>query len=95
MSNMSYCRFQNTLQDFCDCRDALEELMNDPHAEPLSRDELVAAKQLAEQAQYFLEMIADYSGQSVEDMLDNESAQDAIELMNRDAAENESEEDCE
>lgn len=25
MSNMSYCRFENTLQDLLDCFDALEE----------------------------------------------------------------------
>ena len=26
MSNMSYCRFQNTLKDLRDCADALEEI---------------------------------------------------------------------
>jgi hypothetical protein len=26
MANMSYCRFQNTLHDFQDCYDALEEV---------------------------------------------------------------------
>jgi hypothetical protein len=95
MSNMSYCRFQNTLQDFCDCRNAMEDLMNDSRAQPLSRDELAAAKLLAEQAQYFLQVIADYAGQSVEEMLDNDSAQNAIEQANKDAANNECEDDFE
>jgi hypothetical protein len=26
MANMSYCRFENTLEDLRDCRDALSEL---------------------------------------------------------------------
>lgn len=28
MSNMSYCRFHNTLMDLQDCRDALDEMGN-------------------------------------------------------------------
>lgn len=43
MANMSYCRFQNTASDLRDCVEALEELVNDPEAEPLSRDEADAA----------------------------------------------------
>lgn len=30
MSNMSYCRFRNTLSDLQDCRDNLEDEMSDP-----------------------------------------------------------------
>jgi hypothetical protein len=41
MSNMSYCRFQNTLQDLRDCRDALQESFDD-----LSNDEKNAALEL-------------------------------------------------
>lgn len=42
MSNMSYCRFQNTLQDLRDCQQALQmDGMGD-----LSKEELSAAKSL-------------------------------------------------
>lgn len=41
MSNMSYCRFQNTLRDLEDCRDALQESFED-----LSDDEKNAALEL-------------------------------------------------
>ena len=44
MSNMSYCRFQNTLEDLQDCVDALDE-DTDPLAR-LSPEERVAAKRL-------------------------------------------------
>lgn len=44
MSNMSHCRFKNTLGDLRDCRDALSE-MNDFENE-LSQDEAKAAKSL-------------------------------------------------
>lgn len=44
MANMSYCRFQNTLQDLRDCLDALNE-MSDFEKE-LSEEEAAAAKRL-------------------------------------------------
>ncbi len=44
MSNMSHCRFRNTLSDLRDCRDALSEI-NDPEKE-LSKEEAAAAKRL-------------------------------------------------
>lgn len=40
MSNMSYCRFQNTLQDLRDCEDHLDDR--------LSEDEAKARKRLIE-----------------------------------------------
>ncbi len=40
MSNMSYCRFQNTLGDLRDCYEAL------PYPDDLSEDEKYAMKQL-------------------------------------------------
>lgn len=46
MSNMSYCRFQNTLNDLRDCEEALQELV-DGDAEGLSQYELPAAEELA------------------------------------------------
>ena len=44
MSNMSYCRFQNTLSDLRDCEDALDD-MEDPQEE-LSREEFRAFQAL-------------------------------------------------
>lgn len=46
MGNMSYCRFRNTVGDLVDCDDALDELLSGGAQEPLSRDELEAAKSL-------------------------------------------------
>ena len=42
MANMSYCRFQNTLEDLRDCRDAL----NENGLKDLSADEREAAELL-------------------------------------------------
>jgi hypothetical protein len=42
MSNMGYCRFQNTLSDLRDCLEALED------AKPLSPEEFRAAVSLRE-----------------------------------------------
>jgi len=44
MSNMSYCRFQNTLIALRDCGDALDEI--DGNLAELSKDEARAADQL-------------------------------------------------
>lgn len=44
MSNMSYCRFRNTLSDLRDCYEELGE-MNEPETE-LSEEELRAFKSL-------------------------------------------------
>lgn len=46
MANMSYCRFENTLADLDDCRDALEE---DP--EKLSDSEKAARYELIQTCQ--------------------------------------------
>jgi hypothetical protein len=42
MSNMSYCRFQNTVRDLADCQEALDE------CEVLSKDELSARHELVQ-----------------------------------------------
>lgn len=44
MSNMSYCRFHNTLKDLRDCVDALDEI--DYNIAELSKDEARAAAEL-------------------------------------------------
>lgn len=43
MSNMSYCRFQNTLSDLRDCKEALDDISD---LSELSDDEARAAKRL-------------------------------------------------
>jgi hypothetical protein len=44
MSNMAYCRFQNTLLDLKDCQEALNEIDGD--LTQISREEAKAAKSL-------------------------------------------------
>ena len=85
MSNMSYCRFQNTLADLFDCRQTLDE-MRHGNVDPLSRKELLAAKALAQEAADLLQLLADYAERSVEDLIDTEGFADAIEQINNDAA---------
>lgn len=47
MANMSYCRFQNTLNDFIDCVENLDNIS--------SKEEKSAAKGLYEYAQEYVE----------------------------------------
>lgn len=58
MSNMSYCRFQNTRNDFQDCRYAMEEILEGGE-EPLSGEELEAAKQLLDDAVEFVMLFSE------------------------------------
>lgn len=46
MSNMSYCRFENTSLDLADCNEALESLLNCEGGSSLSDRELQAAVRL-------------------------------------------------
>ena len=60
MSNMSYCRFENTLSDLLDCEGALHDLDydldgKDEHDEPLSKSEHRAAKQLLQECRSLAE----------------------------------------
>ncbi len=74
MSNMSYCRFQNTNSDLRDCESALESLINcDGEEEALSARELEAAKALVARCFDIASMIADASGYSVEELLDRDT----------------------
>jgi exonuclease VII small subunit len=49
MSNMGYCRFQNTLSDLRDCLEALED------GKPLSPEEFRAATRLREMCEEILD----------------------------------------
>jgi len=54
MSNMSYCRFENTSSDLQDCVSAMEEAETLKEMD-LSTYELSAMKRMAQTAQEFLE----------------------------------------
>ncbi len=62
MSNMSYCRFQNTKQDFEDCVDALEE-MEGGGLNKLSAEEKRAAERLAALAVRYIEAYESAAGE--------------------------------
>ena len=57
MSNMSYCRFQNTLQDLLDCYDHMSD-------QDLSEHERKARKQLLEVC---YQIVEDYQDEVEED----------------------------
>tara|TARA_R110001606_G_scaffold163394_1_gene307580 strand:- start:462 stop:680 length:219 start_codon:yes stop_codon:yes gene_type:complete len=67
MSNMSYCRFQNTTQDLQDCIDAVDTMINnkgkDEDGETLSRNEENAMIEMIEQAKYFSEIASELADQ--------------------------------
>lgn len=59
MSNMSYCRFRNTLQDLIACRDALDDIGG--NLAELSKEEAKAADALIRVCQYIAAGFDDYS----------------------------------
>ena len=54
MSNMSYCRFQNTFQDLRDCVQEMDDAYNIKDME-LSEDEARAMKQMYSWCERFIE----------------------------------------
>lgn len=65
MSNMSYCRFQNTLSDLADCAEAVEA------REELSREESRARRYLFEMMANMMEEIGvDLDRHSLDNALD-------------------------
>ena len=60
MSNMSYCRFQNTVLDLDECGDVLEELLGGD-SEALSEEELAASKRLVNKCIDILQLLCDQS----------------------------------
>lgn len=59
MSNMSYCRFQNTATDLDDCRDALDALVNCDDDASLSQEELRAAVRLVKTCAEIISLLAE------------------------------------
>tara|TARA_R110001632_G_scaffold52435_4_gene130049 strand:- start:135 stop:374 length:240 start_codon:yes stop_codon:yes gene_type:complete len=76
MSNMSYCRFQNTTQDLQDCIDAVEQLINtngfDEDGDTLSRRESEAMHEMIEQAAYYSQR-AEELAEMIEDKKNKEN----------------------
>jgi len=86
MSNMSYCRFQNTEKDLSDCAEALEGLLGtDPDMEPLSNAESRAAVNLASRCFDIAKLFADHFNTSVDELMDTNTdarIQSAIDAAN-------------
>ena len=61
--NMSYCRFQNTRIDLCDCVCALEDILEEDKtlADALSEDEQRAAAKLYRYAKEYIELYEELS----------------------------------
>ena len=81
MSNMSYCRFENTNNDLADCEDALEQMINDQTDElHLSDRELRAAQDLVARCLNIVTMIAEQTDKSLDDVMESHlhEAVDAI-----------------
>jgi hypothetical protein len=58
VSNMSYCRFRNTLADLRDCKADLETLLSEEERPSLGEEELSAAQQLVETCIEITAMVA-------------------------------------
>lgn len=83
MSNMSYCRFQNTVRDLSECQDALETLFGGE--EPLSKEELDAAKRLVACCANIIQLVGDQYGLDIDlDEFDNNS-DDILDEANNEA----------
>jgi len=67
MSNMSYCRFQNTLNDLRDCENSFDDIN--------SIEELVAAKRLLQTCQRIVDSI-DMGDLIMQEELYREEAED-------------------
>ncbi len=70
MSNMSYCRFENTSRDMCDCAGAVERII-DGTEEGLHGDELHAAESLIQTSIDMLSQLLDAAGldwEAIEDI---------------------------
>lgn len=66
MSNMSYCRFENTSGDLQDCINAVGEMIEGGH--DLRDQEQRAFARMIEQAVELLQLVGDAVGMSVEEL---------------------------
>lgn len=77
MSNMSYCRFENTDSDLGDCQDALEVLLRG-EGDPLSPRELEAAQSLVRRCLDVAMLLAERAELEVDDLNDKRRLADAV-----------------
>lgn len=70
---MSYCRFRNTDNDLADCQEALEELFAG-QLDPLSRDELRAAKNLVMRCLEIALGVADRADEDLDELQNHDIA---------------------
>lgn len=83
MSNMSDCRFRHIVTDLSDCEDAIDELFNGvtDDGQPLSDDELRAARQLVASCINIVTLVADMAHVDV----DLDAVEQSIETVLRKA----------
>ena len=62
MSNMSYCRYRNTLTDLGECASDIEDRINGCAKDELSREEFEAACHLIDQANDLVMAVREYAG---------------------------------
>ena len=72
MSNMSYCRFENTAADFQDCVSVVMESIENGESVDLSQTEQRSAVDLFMQARDIVQEIADVIGKDIEDLHDDD-----------------------
>jgi len=78
MSNMSYCRFQNTAADLADCSHALQEMIERRGTKSkLGREELRAARNLVLLCYDIVVMVTEHADEPIEDLTE-ESLEDAV-----------------
>lgn len=75
MSNMSYCRFENTANDLRDCVDAMEEAGSMEELD-LSRSELSSFKWMRSLCQRFLEAAEHLENSAEDEEYDVDEAQE-------------------
>ncbi len=80
MSNMSYCRFENTDRDLADCQEALEELVA-ADCEPLSSYELEAARRLVARCFDIVMIVAEAGAVPLNTPLDEFEGESLIETL--------------
>lgn len=81
MSNMSYCRFENTLHDLADCLGAMEELIEGDEA-ALSGTELQCAEQLVEMCFEFVTKVCEATEREVPVSLEDLRLREAVREIN-------------
>lgn len=93
MSNMSYCRFENTLADFLDCVNEFNDMING-ESKPLKGSERKSALTLLKEAVELISSVAEYSNIELNDLLDDTKLETAFDNINE-AADAYLEKDCE